>query len=228
MSVGVIEKESLNDIRFNPKERDVVINNNDFSTVSSDDLYNQNGFLMLGTNVVNLLDPTLGINLNKYLATADKEAPLRIWRNMMNIDNASSAIIYFKDDSNEINISVSYTEKKPFLKNISPESVVYLKTETTYTVLGGETILDVAINATGVPSVENMREIIKANNLESLTPVLVPGSFLIIPTSCSMNTNVINQMKNNFKNYPVIDFNFIGLENLNVLQEEFLTILNNL
>ena len=223
-----MKKESLNDIRFNPKERDVVINNNDFSTVSSDDLYNQNGFLMLGTNVVNLLDPTLGINLNKYLATADKETPLRIWRNMMNIDNASSAIIYFKDDSNEINISVSYTEKKPLLKNISPESVVYLKTETTYTVLGGETILDVAINATGVPSVENMREIIKANNLQSLTPVLVPGSFLIIPTSCSINTNVINQMKNNFKNYPAVDFNFIGLENLNVLLEEFLTILNNL
>jgi hypothetical protein len=231
MAIENIKKNSLNDIRFNPFLRDIVITDSDFSTVSGNNLYNQNGFIMLGTSVVSILDPTFGRGLQKSIGTFDKNLPLQIWRNMMNADNSSNSTIYFKKSENqideEIELSATYPETKPLKIDETPQDFFYNKIPSTYTVLNGQTILDVTINATGVPSIENMREIIDANNLNSLNPVLTEGVELIIPITCAINTNVINQMKNNFQNYPVVDSNFCGTEYLNSLIADLLTKLEN-
>lgn len=64
---------------------------------------------------------------------------------------------------------------------------------TTYTVLAGQSIRDVTVNATG--SISGKDAILAANGLMDWTPSLLPGSVLTIPTTAPIDTNIQRTMQ---------------------------------
>lgn len=93
---------------------------------------------------------------------------------------------------------------------------------TIYTVGNGETIMDVSINATGSPN--NVGLILDANNIDSWTPVLLPGQEMIIPDNVEIQPN--NLLSINV--YPVSDCGFISGDDLTVLLKDLDGIMNEL
>lgn len=62
-----------------------------------------------------------------------------------------------------------------------------------YKVKVGETITDVLLNSTG--TINNWRAVVDANDFDSLTPDLVAGQVVIIPSTAEIQTNVLNSIQ---------------------------------
>ena len=84
---------------------------------------------------------------------------------------------------------------------------------TNYTVREGETILDVAVNATGSPV--NLEAILDANNFDTWTPALTPGQVIIIPDNVEIQPNNLQDLKS----YPVCDAGFLPFDQFDALTQ---------
>ena len=81
----------------------------------------------------------------------------------------------------------------------------------TYTVKQGETILDVAVNATGSPG--NLQAILDANNFDTWTPELTAGQMIAIPDGVEIQPNNLQELQI----YPVCDAGFLPYEQFDAL-----------
>lgn len=87
------------------------------------------------------------------------------------------------------------------------------------------TIIDVAVNSTGNASIANIYAILDYNNITTLTPTFISGTFLPIPAIIDINSNVLNDIKNVYRTYPISDtsqFSTSYIENLIITLDNLL------
>ena len=67
----------MQDLRFNPRERDIYIESGDLDVAADRDTGLQNGFILAGTAMCTPLYPPIGLSLVDAIGSAGKTWPIR-------------------------------------------------------------------------------------------------------------------------------------------------------
>jgi hypothetical protein len=79
------------DLRFNPQERDIFIEDGDFLLGTDESTGYQNGFILAGCPMASPIYPSTGLSLVDAIGTPDLESTLIRWQNTVYADGATSA-----------------------------------------------------------------------------------------------------------------------------------------
>lgn len=80
----------MQDLRFNPRERDIYIESGDLDVAADSDTGLQNGFILAGTAMCTPLYPPIGLSLVDAIGSELLPTLIR-WQNMAYTDGAKSA-----------------------------------------------------------------------------------------------------------------------------------------
>ena len=101
----------MQDIRFNPKERDIILNNGDFAIADDTSCGYQNGFIMAGAAPCSPLYPALGLSLNDSIGGHDIYETLSRWSNMIITDGGTKGDFEYQRDQKSYEIILKATYK---------------------------------------------------------------------------------------------------------------------
>lgn len=98
----------MQDLRYNPSERDMIISNGDFSIADDESTGFQNGFIIAGTDMASTLFPSIGMSLVYFINGSTSILQLCInWKNMCKLDGATDDTSY-KIQGEQIQLKAVY------------------------------------------------------------------------------------------------------------------------